>query len=73
MPHPDGFEQLLARTPIRSRIGSEPRDVPAIISNPVVSFVSRDADLVTTAPLAGLASIAIAIVILAGMVLSRRD
>lgn len=47
--------------------------MPAIISNPVVSFVSRDADLVTTAPLAGLASIAIAIVILAGMVLSRRD
>lgn len=45
--------------------------MPAIISNPVVSFVSRDADLATTAPLAGLASIAT--VILAGMVLSRRD
>lgn len=59
-----------SRAAIRERIGSEPPDVPAILSNPVVSFVSRDADLAATAPVAGLVSMAT--VIVAGMVLGRR-
>ncbi|TGO05492.1 hypothetical protein [Serinibacter arcticus] len=44
--------------------------MPAILSNPVVSFVSRDADLAATAPVAGLVSMAT--VIVAGMVFGRR-
>jgi hypothetical protein len=44
--------------------------VAVILSNPVVTFVSRDADLAAVAPVAGIVSMTT--VIVAGMVLSRR-
>ena len=58
------------RRPIRDGEGSEPPPVAVILSNPVVTFVSRGADLAAVAPVAGIVSMTT--VIVAGMVLSRR-
>lgn len=58
------------RMPVRDVDGSEPPLVAAVLSNPVVTFVSRDADLAAVAPVAGIVSITT--VIVAGMLLSRR-